>query len=104
MVFLLLKTNNTKCFLSGVPLSTSLGLSWLELPPWCGAACPSAALGVQCGFCSGCLSFMVGGRGTYICIGIWEAENWLLYQWSIEMKPGYVARLKIQKVFLHMMM
>lgn len=100
MVFLLLKTNNANCFISGVPLSTSLGLLWLELPLCFGAVCPSlATLGAQCGFCSGCLSFMMDGRGIDICIGMWEAENWLLDQWRVEMKPGYMARLKIQTFF-----
>lgn len=44
--------------------------------------------------------FMMGGRGTALCIGMWEAENWLLHQWRVEMKPGYVAKLKICKFFL----
>lgn len=26
---------------------------------------------------------------------------WLLYQWRVEMKPGYMAKLKFWKFFLH---
>lgn len=47
------------------------------------------------------MSFMMGGSGTDLCIGMWEEENWLLYQWRVEMKPGYMARLQIWKFFLH---